>query len=98
MRDTVDAPGRVGRAEGIRRWVGMSHDVLERLLRVLKVGHPLSQSPVVLRQPLELGLLFREDFLRKEGAGCNGNKPRIRDSKASSPGLPFCGLGAGKKF
>ena len=76
----------------------MSHSALERLLRVLEVGFPLLPSPVESRQPLELGSLVREDFICKEGAGCKGNKPRVRDGETDLPCLLLCVLAAGKKF
>ena len=93
----MDDRSDVGRAEVIHRGVGMSHDAIERLFRVLEVGLPLFPSPVESRQPLELGSLFREAFLCEGGAGCEGNKPRVRDSKAGSPGLPLSVLAAGNK-
>ena len=76
----------------------MSHDALERLLRVLEVGFPLFPSPVKSRQPLELGSFLREAFFLKEGAGCEGNKPRVRDGESGLPGLPLCILTAVNKF
>ena len=53
------ARGGVGRAEGIRRGVGMLHDALERLLHVLEVGLPLFPSLVDSRKPLKIRLLVR---------------------------------------
>ena len=94
----MDDHSGVGRAGGIRKGVGMSHDALEHLLHVLEVGLPLLPSPVESRQPLVLGSLVQEDFLREEGAGCKGNKPRVQDGEAGSPGLPLCFLAAGNKF
>ena len=45
----MDVNGGVGRAEVIRGGVGVSNDLLKRLLRFLEVGLPLLPSPVELR-------------------------------------------------
>ena len=76
----------------------MSHEALESLLRVLEVGLPLFPSLVDSRQPLKLGSLVREAFLREEGAGCKGNKSCVRYGEAGLPGLPLCILTSGNKF
>ena len=66
----------------------MPNDALERLLHVLEVILPLFPSPVESRQPFKLKSFVREDFLCDEGAGRDGNMPRVQDGKAGSPGLP----------
>ena len=93
----MDACGGVGRDEGIRRGIGILHDALERILRVLEVGFPPLPSPFKSRQPLKLGSLVREAFLRKKEARCEGNKPRVRYGEDGSPGRPLCVLAAGDK-
>ena len=45
----MDVNGGVGRAEVIRGGVGVSNDLLKRLLRFLEVGLPLLPSPVESR-------------------------------------------------
>ena len=85
----MDVNGGVGRAKVIRGGVGVSNDLLKRLLRFLEVGLPLLPSPVESRQPVGIKLFIREDFFCEEGAGCDGNKPRVRYIEARSPGLPL---------
>ena len=94
----MDVHGGVGRAKVIRGGIGVPNDALERLLRVLEVGLPLFPRLVKLRQPFELRSFVREDFFCEEGAGCDGNKPRVRYSEAGSPGLPLRFLAMGDKF
>ena len=98
VRDLIDMRGGIGQAEGIRGGVGVSNDALERLLRILEVGLPLFPSPVESRQTFELKFFVMEAFLFKEGAGCDGNKPRVRYGKSGLPGLPLCVLGAGNEL
>ena len=50
---------------------------LKRLLCVLEVGLPLLPGPVESRQTFKLRSLVREDFLCKEVAGFNSNKPCV---------------------
>ena len=95
VQDPVDVRGGVDQDEGIPREVGVPNDTLKRLLRVLEVGLTLFLSPVESRQPFELRLFVREAFLCEEGAGCDGNNPRVQYGKASLPGLPLRVLAAG---
>ena len=94
----MDVNGGVGQAEVIRGGVGVSNDPLKRLLCFLEVGLPLLPSPVESRQPVGIKLFIREDFFCEEGAGCDGNKPRVRYSEAGLPGLPLSFLAAGNEL